>query len=143
MRSSSPGQQQSTLSCFSIFNVHGLKPTTVPSKVPYIADLLTEKNQLFMAITETWPSNHKDGELQVDGYKLFRGDRKRVKRTSRGRYSGGVGCYVRIDLACTMEVMLNFSNGVVELLTLYSRVNNLLFFIYYNFSNRSKIYLVS
>ena len=112
------------MSCFSVFNVHGLKPTTVPSKVPYISDILAEKNQLFMAVTETWLHNHKDGEIEIDGYKFFRADRKRVKRTTRGRYSGGVGCYVRIDLACTMEVMVNFSNGVVELLCLYSKVHN-------------------
>ena len=103
----------------------------MPSKVPYITDLLTEKKQLFMAVTETWLSNHKDGELQIDGYKLFRGDRKRVKRTSRGRFSGGVGCYVRIDLACTMEVMINYSNGVVELLCLYSKVHNMYIAVVY------------
>ncbi len=32
-----------------------------------------------MATTETWLQKHKDGELAVDGYKLFRGYRKRVK----------------------------------------------------------------
>ena len=48
-----------------------------------------------------------------------------------GRFSGGVGCYVRLDIASTLEVMVNFSNGVVELLTLYSRVNNLYIAIVY------------
>ena len=43
----------------------------------------------------------------------------------------GVGCYVRLDIASTLEVMVNFSNGVVELLTLYSRVNNLYIAIIY------------
>ena len=119
------------LNSFSVFNVHGLKPNTVPSKVPYISDLLNERKQLFMAVTETWLSNHKDGELQIDGYKIFRGDRKRVKKTSRGRFSGGVGCYVRLDLACTMEIMVNFSNGVVELLCLYSKVHNMYIAIIY------------
>ena len=119
------------LNSFSVFNVHGLKPNTVPSKVPYIADLLSEKNQLFMAVTETWLSNHKDGELQIEGYKLFRGDRKRVKKSSRGRFSGGVGCYIRIDLACTMEIITNFSNGVVELLCLYSKVHNMFIAVVY------------
>ena len=119
------------LNSFSVFNVHGLKPNTVPSKVPYIADLLAENNQLFMAVTETWLSYHKDGELQIDGYKLFRADRKRVKRTSRGRFSGGVGCYVRIDLACTMETVINYSNGVVELLCLYSKIHNMYIAVVY------------
>ena len=119
------------LNTFSVFNCYGLKPNTVPSKVPYIADLLSENNQLFMAVTETWLSNHKDGELHIDGYKLFRGDRKRVKKTSRGRFSGGVGCYVRVDLACTMEVITNFSNGVIELLCLYSKVHNMFISVVY------------
>ena len=119
------------LSCFSVFNVHGLKPNTVPSKVPYIADLLSEKNQIFMALSETWLHNHKDGELHIDGYKLFRSDRKRVKKSTRGRFSGGVGCYVRMDIACTMEIMVNFSNGVVELLCLYSKVHNLYIAVIY------------
>ena len=119
------------LNCFSVFNVHGLKPTTVPSKVPYVADLLSEKNQLFMALTETWLHNHKDGEVQIEGYKLFRGDRKRVRKSARGRFSGGVGCYVRMDIACTMETMINFSNGVVELLCLYSKVYNLYIAVIY------------
>ena len=77
-----------------------------------------------MAMTETWLYNHKDAELGIDGYKLFRADRKRQKR-ARVRFSGGVGCYVRLDIASTMEIVVNFSNGVVELLALYSKVHNL------------------
>ena len=77
-----------------------------------------------MALTETWLKEHKDAELHIDGYKLFRADRKRVRK-SRGRYSGGVACYVRMDIASTLEVMVNFSNGVIELLALYSKVHNL------------------
>ena len=68
------------MSNFSIFNVHGLKPNTVPSKVPYIADRLIESNQLFMGITETWLKDHKDAELYINGYTLFRADRKRIKK---------------------------------------------------------------
>ena len=74
--------------------MHGLVPATVPSKVPFIADLLLEKNQLFMGVTETWLHNHKEGELQVNGYQYFRGDGKRIKMSTRGRFSGGVGCYI-------------------------------------------------
>ena len=83
-----------------------------------------------MALTETWLQNHKDAELHIDGYKLFRADRKRLKK-ARGRFSGGVGCYVRLDIASTLEIMVNYSNGVVELLTLYSKVNNLYIAIIY------------
>ena len=41
------------LNYFSIFNVQGLKTQTIPSTLPYIKDLLIEKNQLFMASSET------------------------------------------------------------------------------------------
>ena len=78
-----------------------------------------------MAVTETWLQHHKDAELHVQGYQFFRSDRKRTKKTTRGRLSGGVGCYVRSDLASTMEISVSFSNGVVELLGLYSKVKNL------------------
>ena len=121
----------SVLSTFSVFNVRGLRPQSVPSKVPYVSDLLLEKNQLFMAVTETWLHTHKEGELAVDGYKLFRADRKRAKKSTRGRLSGGVGCYVRLDIASTMELMVSYSNGVVELLGLYSKVKNLYIAIIY------------
>ena len=84
-----------------------------------------------MAITETWLHTHKDAELHVDGYKLFRADRKRVKKSTRGRLSGGAGCYVRMDLACTMEIMINYSNGVVELLGLYSKAKNIFIAVIY------------
>ena len=84
-----------------------------------------------MAITETWLHNHKDGEISIDGYKFFRCDRKRVKKSTRGRFSGGVGCYVKTDLAATMEIIIDYSNGVVELLGLYSKSKNILIVIIY------------
>ena len=84
-----------------------------------------------MALSETWLHTHKDGELHIGGYKLFRGDRRRVKKSARGRFSGGVGCYVRLDIACTMEIMVDSSNGVVELLCLYSKVHNLYIAVIY------------
>ena len=130
--STSPtGASEIVLNSFSVLNVHGLNPATVPSKVPYIKDLLHEKNQLFMAVTETWLQHHKDAELHIEGYQFFRCDRKRKKKTSRGRLSGGAGCYVRNDIAATMEIAVNFSNGVVEVLGLYSKVQNLYIAVVY------------
>ena len=49
----------------------------VPSKVPFIQDLLREENQLFIALTETWLNEHKNAELLINGYTLFCQDRKR------------------------------------------------------------------
>ena len=75
--------------------------------------------------------DHKEGELNIDGYSIFRGDRKRIKLSKRGRDSGGTAFYVRDDLAPTLDTILEFSNGVVEVLCLYSRVENLLLITLY------------
>ena len=118
------------LNFFSIFNVQGLKPMTVQSTVPYIQDLLVEKNQLFMALTETWLSSHKDAEVDIEGYTLFRSDRIR-KKAKRGRCSGGVALYVREELAATMKTMLKYSNGVNEALVVYSKKENVAIVVVY------------
>ena len=103
---------------FTFANIQGLKPKTVASKVPYINDLLTTNQQLFVGLSETWLSDHIDAELHVPNYVLFRADRNRTRQTVRGRDSEGVCAYVRQDLASSMEMLLSFSNGVVEILTL-------------------------
>ena len=68
---------------FTVFNTLGFKPKTTPSKVPFIQDILVEQNQLFIALTETWLKDHLDAEITIDGYKLFRSDRKRLKTSKR------------------------------------------------------------
>ena len=118
------------LNMCSLWNVQGLKPRTVPSKVPYVSDLLINQKQMFMVLTETWLREQKAAELKVDGYILHRADRKRPRR-KRGRDSGGVAVYIRDDFAPDMEEVLSFSNGVVEVLGLYSKRNNLLLFAMY------------
>ena len=123
-------RHEQSLNCFSIWNCRGLKPRTVPSKVPYIQDLVRDQNQLFMALTETWLCEHVDAELTVEGYTLFRQDRKRQKKR-KGRDSGGVAVYVRDDLAADMVTVASYSNGVIEFLGLYSKTKNLLLLVMY------------
>ena len=107
-----------------------MKPQTVSSKVPFIEDILRNKNQLFIALTETWLKRHTQAEVAIDGYKLFRADRTGRSHT-RGRYSGGVGLYLRSDIAATSEQLLTFSNGVNEALVTYSQKENLLIAVIY------------
>ena len=115
----------------SLFNVQGLIPKTKPSCVSYIEDVLKGKKQVFICLTETWLKNddHSDAELNIPGYQIFRADRDFTKRKSKkssvGRLSGGVVLYIRDDLASSMEVHLRFSNGVVECLVMHSLVHNL------------------
>ena len=78
--SSRPGRQRTThvhaggshghgsLNYFTVWNVQGLKPRTVPTKVPFVQDLLKDHKQLLIPLTETWLRERNDAELQVDGY---------------------------------------------------------------------------
>lgn len=109
-----------------MFNVQGLITKTSVSKVPFIKDILNQNNQLFIHLTESWLYNHKLAELQIPGYKSFQSDRDRVNRSQRGRFSGGVISYVRNDLAASINPLFSFSNGVVEVLCLFSKLENLL-----------------
>ena len=43
----------SPLNAFDVFNVNGLKPRSVPSKVPFMQDELNAENKLFSILTET------------------------------------------------------------------------------------------
>ena len=103
-------------------NIQGLAPQTVQSKVPFITDII--QKQLFFGLSETWLKDHKDAELDIDGYTLYRSDSSRKKK-SRGRYSGGVAFYVRDDIAISSEPILIYSTSSVQLLCLYSKVENL------------------
>ena len=109
----------SGLKDFTVFNIRGLKPRTRPSKVPYIRDILHETKQLFIVLTETWLYEQSDAEIDIDGYTLFRADRKVKKKSKHGRDSGGVAIYVRDDIAVDAERNLEFSNGVVEALAVH------------------------
>ena len=90
-----------------------------------------------MALTETWLKDHKDAELHIEGYQLFRSDRKREKKSKRGRLSGGVAAYIHKDLADETTVKLQFSNGKVEVLGLYSAVENIYIAVIYRQPNDS------
>lgn len=118
------------LNYFTLFNVQGLKPLTVQSTVPYIQDRLREKNQLFIALSETWLADHKDEEVNIPGYTIFRGDRSR-KKARKGRSSGGVALYFREDIGATMEVISRYSDGVNEGIITYSKKENLVIVVVY------------
>ena len=108
-----------------------MHPQTTKSSVPYLTDILSTESHLFIALTETWlQDNHKEAELEINGYKLYRKDRDRVK-AKYGRSSGGVAIYIRKDIASSFNVLLEFSNGVNEALMLYSENMNLIVCVLY------------
>ena len=105
-------------------NVQGLAPQTVQSKVPFISDSITHDNQLFIGLSETWLKNHKDAELEIEGYTLFRCDSSR-KKSRRGRETGGTAFYVRDDIAISFEPIVKYASESVQLICLYSKAENL------------------
>ena len=115
---------------FSFMNIRGLMPRTLPTKVPYVRDLLISENRLFFALTETWLRDQKDAEISIPGYCIFRQDRKRPKK-NRGRDSGGVCIYIREDVGNTAEVVINYSDGVIEMLGIYVKSSDLLIVVLY------------
>ena len=132
--SSTHSPRTDPLNYCSTWNIQGLRPRTGPSKVPYVRDLLHDHNQMSMVLTETWLREHKDAELQIDGYSLFRQDRQRNRRW-RGKDSRGVASYIRSDLSADAEPLLNYSNGVIDALGIYSKFNKLLIITVYRQPN--------
>ena len=115
---------------FVFLNVQGLCPQTVPSKVPFVNSTLCGSNNLFVALSETWLKNHTEAELNIKGYTLFRCDTIRKKK-KRGRHTGGVGIYVRQDIACSCEILFSHSSECVQMLCLYSSVEDLVIMAIY------------
>lgn len=110
-------------------NIQGLKPRTVPSKIPFIREILYDKDQVLFALTETWLYDHLPGELQISGYTLFRQDRCRTKK--RGRSSGGTAIYMKDNIAVGAKTILEYSSGVIEILGVEIKSLELVLFVAY------------
>lgn len=116
---------------YVVLNIQGLCPQTKPSKVPYMKDLLVDNQCVFAALTETWLNkDHLKAEVDIEGYSLFRSDRDRSK-PKKGRVSGGVCLYIKDDIAASFERVIQFSNGVVELLAVFSKLLNMCITVVY------------
>ena len=85
---------------------------------------------LFIMLTETWLLEHLDAEIHIEGYQLFRADRKREKK-KKGRYSGGAALYINNKISSSPEVLLRFSNSVVEVLCVHLKCHNIVLCVMY------------
>ena len=83
-----------------------------------------------MALSETWLSDHGDAEILIEGYQVFRSDRERTK-SRYGRDSGGVAVYVRDDAAIETEVILKYSNKLMEIIGIYMKGLNIVIYVVY------------
>ena len=84
---------------FILSNIRGLLGLRGKNKVPFLYDLATSRNCLWLAITETWLNpNILDSELLIHmpGYTVIRQDRE-------SRIRGGVCLFLRDNL--TSEVI--------------------------------------
>ena len=112
-------------------NIRGLVPQSVPSKVPYIKDILEESTPAVFALTETWLNeSHQIAETHIEGYSLITANRKR-KKSSHGRSSGGAGVYIADNHAISTETIFSYSNGVIESLGVHIQTLNLVYIVTY------------
>lgn len=112
-------------------NIRGLIPKTVPTKVPYIKNLLFDDSQLAFALTETWlTDDHNDAECYIPDYTLYRQDRKR-QRSGRGRNSGGVAIYLLDQYASSTEQIFHYSSGVIEAVGIHIAALNTVMIVVY------------
>ena len=91
---------------------------------------MQQSNSLFVGLSETWLSNQRAQELEIEGYTLFRCDTARMKK-SRGRHTGGVGIYVRDDIGCSCDVIFSHASESVQVVCLYSTIENLVIITLY------------
>ena len=82
-------------------------------------------------MSETWLDEHRDAEIHIDGYQIYRSDCC-VKRTrNRGKERGGVALYLRDDLTPLTKILLKYSNGAVDILVLHvKKLNSIIIVIY-------------
>ena len=91
-------------------NIRGLVLLKDKSKVKQLGLLASEYNCNIMTITETWLNESvESGEVSINGYSMYRVDRK-------GHQRGGVCIYIKSHLP--VSPILQYSNGAVEILLL-------------------------
>ena len=88
--------KENVLRKYCQLNVQGLITTNQPQeKVELLRDLMNKERPLYLALTETWLHEHKDAEVHIEDYTIYRKD-KPLRRDigRRGRHVGGVALYI-------------------------------------------------
>jgi hypothetical protein len=107
----------SALPSFFLLNATSLaKPN---AKQHLIADINSTNSDIILVV-ETWfCGKHNDSELAIEGFALFRRDRK------GGRKGGGLAAYVRDCIQCDILNNITVSNNEIEIMWLNCHCNNL------------------
>ena len=109
-----------------VANVDGLYTFRNKTKVKFLEELCTSQNISFICVCESHLNpTIRDAEVKMNGFVLHRTDR------SGGRRKGGVAVYVKECASWNAEVVISYSNSVVEMLGIYIREQNLLIIIIY------------
>ena len=88
--------KENVLRKYCQLNVQGLITISQPQeKVEILRDLMNKERPLYLALTETWLHDHKEAEVHIEEYMLYRKDRP-IRRAigRRGRHVGGVALYI-------------------------------------------------
>ena len=88
-----------------IQNMEGLVSKNSKEKVELLKEYVKEDNIIIMNLTETWLDDTVEEIVNVEGYTVFRGDRKNRER-------GGTAIYVHDRIET--NVKLKMSNGKCE-----------------------------
>ena len=125
--------KEDVLKKYCQLNVQGLITSKQPQeKVEMLRDLMNEERPLFLALTETWLHEHKEAEVHIDDYTLYRKDRPlRREIGSRGRHVGGVALYIDSSWLPDSKEVLGYSNSVVDVLAIHSKKENVLIVVLY------------
>ena len=113
-------------------NIRGLYPRNNKNKVPLLQEIAITDKVPLIVLTET--HLHKgiqDEEIRIQHYEIFRTDRK-------DRSHGGIAMYIENSLAINTEILLSFSNGTCEIMSLFIKAINLVVAVVYRPPNTTQ-----
>ena len=80
-----------------IQNMEGLVSKNSKEKVELLKEYVKENNIIIMNLTETWLDNTVEEIVEMEGYRIFRGDRKNRER-------GGTAIYVHDKIETNIKL---------------------------------------
>ena len=103
-------------------NIRRLVTKNNKEKVEFLKDYTNQEKILIMNFTETWLNETVQGDPKIEGYNLFRGDRK-------GRVGGGTAIYVKEEYEA--QKISELSSDGVEMVAVYIEKLNIINIVIY------------
>ena len=133
-------EKEEALNKFWLLNIEGLVTDVhKQEKINLIRETLEEEKPLVIALTETWLHDHREAEVHMENYNVFRKDRPvrkkgkkaRELKSGRGRHVGGVALYVKSSWLPDGKEILKYSNAVVDVIAIHSKRENMIIAVVY------------